>query len=314
MNRATILVATCLLAPLVQKAPRNPLFDSKATVTVLFPSTATKMEGRMTMAGAPIFGVSLRPANGGAIVPDGKSDWISTGFPVAWQMSFVKSTERKSQGILELEYRSYAKRVVTTVLKIRMPIDADESEVLPKFMIPGDRESIPVKRAIAAAYEAIAAHVFSGDLGTIPHPAQLALLELAHDTAKGVGIAPETFKDRTYLAVDVLDDAYEYNSLKLNASQRVAHVVNNGQLSVLKAFAKPMDGVTTVFGIKVHALIHYADFVSREHVGVNDLTIYAPAELIKKFADADITNQEFIDGCTVILDGNRVKVDLSLGG
>jgi hypothetical protein len=44
------------------------------------------------------------------------------------------------------------------------------------------------------------------------------------------------------------------------------------------------------------------------------MIVYAPATLIQKFTDADITNQEFIDGCTVIVGGNRVKVDLSLGG
>jgi hypothetical protein len=44
------------------------------------------------------------------------------------------------------------------------------------------------------------------------------------------------------------------------------------------------------------------------------LQVYAPSEQIRKFAEADITNQQFIDNCVVIADGNRIQVPLAGGG
>lgn len=41
--------------------------------------------------------------------------------------------------------------------------------------------------------------------------------------------------------------------------------------------------------------------------------IYAPSEATKKFADADTTNQQFIDSCVVLANGNRIQVPLSAG-
>ena len=44
---------------------------------------------------------------------------------------------------------------------------------------------------------------------------------------------------------------------------------------------------------------------------VEFVKIYAPSDMIRKFAAQDITSQQFIDGCFVILDGNRISVPLA---
>jgi hypothetical protein len=41
------------------------------------------------------------------------------------------------------------------------------------------------------------------------------------------------------------------------------------------------------------------------------LEIYAPYDLVEKFFNLDITNQKLVDGSIVLVDGNRIEVDLS---
>jgi len=43
------------------------------------------------------------------------------------------------------------------------------------------------------------------------------------------------------------------------------------------------------------------------------LQVYAPVAAIKQFSSADITNQQFIDLCIAIVNGNRIQVSLSNG-
>jgi hypothetical protein len=68
--------------------------------------------------------------------------------------------------------------------------------------------------------------------------------------------------------------------------------------------------------VKIDTEITHRDFLTPFNAEITEsdkVSIYAPSELIVKFGNADITNQQFIDGCIVIVDGNRVQVNL-VGG
>ncbi len=66
-------------------------------------------------------------------------------------------------------------------------------------------------------------------------------------------------------------------------------------------------------GVKIGEKILYRDFVSETAVKTDNLQLYAPLQAIKQFSAADITNQQFVDQCIVVVNDNRVQVLLSSG-
>jgi len=102
-----------------------------------------------------------------------------------------------------------------------------------------------------------------------------------------------------------------YNSIKLNESARVATVINS-RSALLKSLAVIAED-SGVDGVKMTQKVLYRNFVSETETKSDSLEIYAPLNSIKRFSDSDITNQQFVDDCTVILNSNRVQVLLSNG-
>jgi hypothetical protein len=88
---------------------------------------------------------------------------------------------------------------------------------------------------------------------------------------------------------------------------------------VLPAFDKVAPVITDangIYGIKIRTRILYRDFLSkrnqRPHVEV--IEIFAPYDLVEKFFNLDITNQKLVDGSIVLVNGDRIEVDLSKAG
>jgi hypothetical protein len=66
-------------------------------------------------------------------------------------------------------------------------------------------------------------------------------------------------------------------------------------------------------GVKMTVEIDHADFLNkRESGGTDRIEIYAPLDLVRRFAADDITSQQLIDGCVVLVDGNRISVNLAI--
>ena len=107
-----------------------------------------------------------------------------------------------------------------------------------------------------------------------------------------------------------------YNTIQMDESARVARTVNDRVLKVLKASLAPLAdlGESAVSGVRVDTKILSRNFVDRgAEPSIDAVQIYAPRELVRKFADADITSQQLIDGCVVLVNDNRVQVLLGAG-
>src|SRR5476649_202495 len=104
--------------------------------------------------------------------------------------------------------------------------------MLRPFVIGAEPTSPQVQAYLAETYRLIASRVFTGTLASVAERDRLALVGLAHVTAKGVGLSAESYKDNTYFAVDLADDGNVYNDLKLNEGQRVSQITNERLLSV----------------------------------------------------------------------------------
>jgi hypothetical protein len=80
-------------------------------------------------------------------------------------------------------------------------------------------------------------------------------------------------------------------------------------LSKVKAF-KGVAQAAGIDGVKFTAHIAYRDFLNETVAHDDVLEIYLPLDLCSKFAEADITSQQLVDGSVVILNGNRIQTSL----
>lgn len=197
-------------------------------------------------------------------------------------------------------------------IKLRFtPPGADIMPATQYVMAQGTSKSEGPRAYARQAYALLAQRFFTGELAAIPRDKQLDLVEFAHVTASAESLATASFKDNSYMGVNVGFYGAELNEIRLSQSPRIAYVLNERYLKVLKSFAALVRDVPQVFGLKLSFSIEHRNFLNRGSYGIDSVEIYAPSVLIKQFAEAEITNQKFIDGCVVIADGNRVEVDLT---
>ena len=233
------------------------------------------------------------------------ANWRVAGFPPMSEHKIDKISVDPQTGatVIRLtladEYATY-----------RMFFDKGKvNELLP--MVVATKDEISAYRE--EVYVMLGKAFFDGTpLATLSDGQKRALCMYANVTANGTKIGCLTYKENLYLTVDIGRDSNVYNDLKLNQVQRVAKVLNERLLAVLKAFTIPVKDEMNIYGLKLEMLIPHKNFLDENTAAFTDkLEIYAPIDLILKFAEADITSQEFIDGCVVIVESNRISVPLA---
>lgn len=215
----------------------------------------------------------------------------------------------KIKGVRQVELRS-----TTTWVKLRFGPDVkDITDAMRQVIALGGvdefESSAYFKEKI---YGAQAATTFIGPLKELPDKTKFDLFVTSLNSG-AIGFLSEQYKGKTYLSVMLGVNGDIYNSLRLNRSARVAKVLNDRLLDQIKKFGKfvPVDN-QILFGLKIEDSIDYKDFTKdAEPFQTDKLQLYIPSESIKKFADNDITSQQFIDACTVLVNDNRIQVNLS---
>ena len=158
----------------------------------------------------------------------------------------------------------------------------------------------------------MAAGVFQGPLLTVPSELQVGLLSYAHRSLGGAELRHAKFRQDDYLVVDLGTDPSIYNTLQLNQSQRVARILNDRLIEPLKEAAAALDG-TGLAGVRLELLIPHRNFLNDLPADHDKLIMYASVSDAQKFAEYEITNQEFINACVVIVNDNRIEVQLTDG-
>lgn len=269
------------------------------SVALKIPPAVLKYDGFSTMRAATIMAADISEPVPGALAVEKDLDWATAGFPSPYQFKIEKVTTRRE--FTEIEIRA-------TTLWVKLRFDASVKNVAAAFdavVVPDAEQYAPV------AYRGLAAKFFTGPLQAVPEEKQLDLVRYAHVEASGIRINSQSYKDNLYLVVNLGRDTSIYNDLKFSQATLVAHLLNERLLKALKAFAGPVKDVTSLYGLKLEFEIPHQSFLDKGAVAHYRLQLFAPAEQIRKFADADITNQQFIDNCVVIVDDNRIQVSLS---
>ena len=125
-------------------------------------------------------------------------------------------------------------------------------------------------------------------------------------------IGSETYKSRFYMVFRALGSEV-YNTIQLNQPARVARAIEKDVLAAMRMAYKAPAGVSGIDGFKIELRVGHKNFVTEQYLNpyYDDLHIYATNEVIKRFAEDDITSQQFINHSIVLVNGNRVDVSLT---
>ena len=240
----------------------------------------------------------------------GEPDWILTGFPSLATFKIEKIKYKKKEGYKEIEMRNDGGVVKLRFMGLREGPSLESA--FQETALWGSSDSAAAEAYLDEVYDATARASFDGSLADMPRETKKAVVLFAHATANGTKVGDDEYKGMGYLAVDLGTHNEVFNSLQLNRSQRVARIVDDRLLDVLKTFVRIIDNVESAHGVKLVYRIPFRSFLEKGSENeIDELMIYAPYDLIPQFAEADITSQALIDDSVVICNDKRMEVSLS---
>lgn len=252
-----------------------------------------------------------------ALTPDGavqildtdsknwRRDWRTVGFPAATQYT-VKSIKTVERGKPKTKATELVLNL-TDIVGIRIFTPVDQTRALKTIVAPANSADSAMK----VAYDTLGARFFTGPLAGFTPEERLVILQFAHLTASGTKIASDTFKSITYLTVSLPQDATgTWNNLVVNQSKRVGHLIGE-QLPLLKSFAKITLAHKGIDGLELVQSSRHGTAPSYADTKVDEVKAYFPLDAMLKFASADITSQQLINQSIILVNGDRVEVDLS---
>lgn len=145
------------------------------------------------------------------------------------------------------------------------------------------------------------------ELAELPRGIKVSLLEEVNYQSSGIWT--ETFKEKKYIVCSYADGT-EYNTNRVNQAERIARTIQK-YLPGIKRKGKLLLAAKEIQGIELKVKIAYRNFVNESQSSYENLQFYVPMDSLKLFIDADITDQELIDKSIVLLNDNRVRVNLS---
>jgi hypothetical protein len=307
-------------------APLGLIKDQKVILRFSLADLKPKRSFLITYYGGDV----TRSEEGSALI-DGSAAWTTSVLPHVAEANVV--SVKKDQGVVEVQLavlRARSWRADTFAAPEYDSVDIDpvfkdpplvilriagrDPEVLfNQLVIVRGRAGSEVQQFRQTMRRAAAAKMFSEFLSAIAVERQLALLEAANpDPAEPLkaSIAPQTYRQKKYLAVDIGTSKNRYNTRKVDATQRVVEVFQDELFARLKAIGRPLDGATGVNGVSVKCGILFADFGKTAPARTDQLEIYVPIELLAKFVRTEATPQQLLDGSVVIINGTPSQVRL----
>lgn len=281
----------------------------------------------------PIFSADITP----------ETIWVGE-FPTLVELQFEKIDTGRDDYV-EAELRN-----PEVAIKLRLHTDHSSVQaVFARAAVAGGAASEATQLRLARVYDQIAAGVFQGGLGIVPPDLRVGLLQHVHTSFGGTStlghpplghppfrLGHATFRRDDYLVVDLGRHPNMYNTRR-HESHRVARILNQRLLNWVKETGAWLEG-TGLAGIRVELEIPHRPFVSEDDdaeaatvvnaadlaeagtaVGFADvetvdrMILYVLATDARMFADFEMTNQEFVDACVIIVNGNRIAVRLADG-
>lgn len=267
-------------------------------VGVKIPPVLYELQEIRAWDATPIYAVEIRRV-GSALSVSNNAKWQTAGFPDTESFKIEKISNKI--GFTEVELRADFRW-----LKLRF-VGVEAADAFAAVTTPD------LDAYLGEASALLAEEYISKPLGGPVSASQIDLVRYA-EIAGARLIRSEVYKDKFYVVVNLGSDASTYNDLQFSQASLIAHVLNEDLFKKIKGFASTLRAVDGVFGMKLEFGIPHKSFLDERAIAsVYVLHMYAPAGEITQFVEADITSQQFVDRCVVIVDGSRVQVSLASG-
>jgi hypothetical protein len=297
----------CLAGGVAVGSDNEITLSKTQPVVIKIPRQLLKYDDYSFRGRVPIYTANVSVV-GETIIVEGESDWQLRGWPPLLTLVYEKSSKEKEY--TEIEFRSSLAYV-----KLRFAAATPNvEEALEELLFLGSADSFESSEEFKALTEKLLPIKFSGVLAEIPQDKQFQLIKNLGYNDDEMGVAE--FQGKQYIAFSPASSTGEFNSLEVKQAARVATVLRDIVLPAFDKVAPVITAAKGIYGIKIRTRIFYRDIVPRrnqsnQRSNVDVLEIFAPYDLVEKLYNFEITNQKLVDGSTVLVNGNRIEVDLS---
>lgn len=306
MQKKVFLVLFILLGTLrafgAQGAKAWPLAaPSGSRIVLKIPRKAIGYEKISVWSGAATFGVVIEQAADGALTINGETHWRHAGWPLMMEIELVKTESKRQYTEVEL-------RGVDFLIKLRFgPTVKDVSKAFEAVSFKGGVDEFEASEYYRdEVIGKVLPKIFPGKLRDISQTAKLKLLRELNYFDHVIG--EEQREGGAWLVLKGGIDFEVYNTLHFSQSQRVADALNRKLLGVIKRAGQLIRFHPEIAGIRVQLGIPYRNFVTDLITSYDALEFYAPMELIRAFSAHEITAQELVDECVLMVNGNRTRI------
>ncbi len=231
------------------------------------------------------------------------NDWEASDYPLMFDFK-VKEFERSKNkpGRILLVATNFQ-------IEITVPAEIDLQTAAAAVLFKGTLSQFVVSDYFLAQQKLILPKIFRGPSSSLPYDTQAEIMKWV--SYKSDALSAATFKEKSYLALK-LDSDVVYNTIQVNQAERASRQTEIALVKLKEMFS--IVGKAPMFdGVKIVAPIYSRDFVNERYKNPHEelFEIYVPFDLLKKFVESDITNQELTEGSIILIDGSRVKVNLS---
>ena len=246
----------------------------------------------------------------GTVEVNGRGDWMERAFPSS-QLWRLEDVGRPRAGGRLLKLRD---RTLNSERALYLTIVGDSEQAFNAITaLPQDSLAVGT-----AAVNAIASSPSMRELEQNLPGVGLRLVKVAAEQSRRVrdnstadsvlGIEP--YKAGKYLRFDLGEATSIYNDLRVSQGERVTMAFNTFVLSIAKAFTPTLLAATSLHGLKIELEVPHEDFLKDGPLTFDRLHTYFPVKALRSFEQDELTSQQLVDECVVLLDGNRIKVQL----
>lgn len=249
------------------------------------------------------YGAVVEASTAGGLLVGGLGDWKSQGWPLMLQLTVEKVSREKNYTAVQLQH---------PLAQVNIRFDNSVKDLNAAFRevafvgLLSEFESSEYYQK--DVMDKVLPKIFVGSLEALPASRKLNLLKEIRFV--DAALATTKYKGDTYLSVDVGGDTEIYNTIRIDQQHRLADSLNKRVLAYFKRIGRIIKFAPNVGGIRIAIRIPYKNFVTDAYVEPESdrIEIYASMDAIKQFSEDDLTNQEFVDECIVLVNGNRIRL------
>ncbi len=201
----------------------------------------------------------------------------------------------------------YGKFAVERQIKLSIAAELRFDEVLSAILFKGTSDEFLKSSYVQSIIGRFVQTIFTGSLAKIPIDAQRRLLVWSR--LQSDAFRETKFKDKIYLGVDTTQDVV-YNTIQLNQAERASRQVSFA-LKKLKDIFDITGGIEGIDGLSATGTIGSYNFVRKDDRTDERFEMHVTFDILKRYANAEITNQELVDASLILVDGSRIKVNLT---